>query len=140
VRVVTRGKPQVNCKTIAGEQENCEHYGADDGNQLHWDFKSLPSSVISMGLPFSIALLHQAIEALALAVTPVIVGILLIGLILALLQGAFQVEDATLALAAKLAITLMLASTSGVAIFLMLSHLAHQWMSNIPAIIARNWS
>jgi flagellar biosynthesis protein FliQ len=90
--------------------------------------------------PFSIALLHQAIEALALAVTPLIVGILLIGLILALLQGAFQVEDATLALAAKLAITLMLASTSGVTIFLMLSHLAHQWMSNIPAVIARNWS
>jgi flagellar biosynthesis protein FliQ len=89
---------------------------------------------------FSIALLHQAIESLALSVTPLIVGILLIGLILALLQGAFQVEDATLALAAKLAITLMLASTSGVMIFLMLSHLAHQWMVNIPAIIARNWS
>jgi flagellar biosynthesis protein FliQ len=89
---------------------------------------------------YSLTLLQSAIETLALAVTPLIAGILLVGLFLALIQGAFQVEDATLALAAKLVITLMLASTSGATIFLALAHLAHQWWSDIPAMVNRDWS
>lgn len=89
---------------------------------------------------YSITLLQRAIETLAVAVTPLIAGILLIGLLLALIQGAFQVEDAALALAVKLTIVLTLASSSGMMIFFVMRHLAHDWLSGMRSMIDRKWS
>lgn len=88
----------------------------------------------------SLALLHHALLALARSLTPLIFGITLVGLLLAVLQGAFQFEDAALAMAAKLAVILLLAGTSGEMIFLIIEHLAKDWLLHIPAWINRDWS
>lgn len=85
-------------------------------------------------------LLHHALIALAYALTPLIGGIVLIGILLAVVQGAFQIEDAALAMGAKLAIVLIFSGSAGVLIYLTIAHMAHDWFQSIPTMITRDWS
>ncbi len=85
-------------------------------------------------------MLHHALLSLAWSLTPLISGITLVGLLLAVIQGAFQFEDAALAMTAKLAVILLLAGTSGEMIFLTIEHLSRDWLYHIPAWINRDWS
>ncbi|MEE3501324.1 flagellar biosynthetic protein FliQ [Acidiphilium acidophilum] len=89
---------------------------------------------------YSLELLHQGFMTVALAVTPLITGIIAIGLLIALIQGAFQIEDGALAMAAKLGVVFLLASSGGVAIYLTMQHLAGDWIAHIPEMIDRPWS
>lgn len=89
---------------------------------------------------YSLDLFSHAINTLASAITPLIAGILLVGVVVAVIQGAFQVEDNTLALGAKLAVVLLMASGGVLIIFLRMAHLTHDWISHIPMMISRSWS
>ena len=84
-------------------------------------------------------LLHHALITLAYALTPLIAGIVLVGILLAVIQGAFQIEDGALAMGAKLTIVLLFAGSSGLLIYETLSHLAHAWIADIPALVAQDW-
>ncbi len=89
---------------------------------------------------YCLDLLHHGLAIVGLAVTPLIFGIILVGLALAVLQGAFQIEDSTLAMGAKLAIVLLMAGSGLVDIYVSLSGLAADWLRHIPDIINRPWS
>ena len=89
---------------------------------------------------YCLDLLHHGLAIVGLAVTPLIFGIILVGLALAVLQGAFQIEDSTLAMGAKLAIVLLMAGSGLLDIYVSLSGLAADWLRHIPDIINRPWS
>jgi flagellar biosynthesis protein FliQ len=89
---------------------------------------------------YSMQLLARAIMVMADAVTPFIFGLLLVGLLVALVQGALQVEDGTLMMAARLAAALLTAVGAMTVIFRALAGLAHDWIANIPGMIDRVWS
>lgn len=96
--------------------------------------------VHSTGTLYSLQLLHVALIVLARAITPLIGGIILIGILIALIQGAFQVEDGALAMGAKIVVVFAMASSGGVAIYLAIEHLAASWISHIPQLLALSWS
>lgn len=89
---------------------------------------------------YSLQLLARAIMVMADAVTPFIFGLLLVGLLVALVQGALQVEDGTMMMAARLAAALLTAVGAMTLVFRALAGLAHDWIANIPAMIDRVWS
>ena len=89
---------------------------------------------------YCLDLLHHAFAIISLAVTPTIFGIILVGLALSVLQGAFQIEDSTLAMAAKLAIVLLMAGSGLIDIYVSLSGLATDWLHHLPDLINRPWS
>ncbi len=89
---------------------------------------------------YSLQLLSRAIMVMAEAVTPFIFGLLLVGLLTALVQGALQVEDGTLMMATRLAAALLTAVGAMTVIFRALAALAHGWIVNIPGMIDRVWS
>ena len=89
---------------------------------------------------YSVQLLARAIMVMADAVTPFIFGLLLVGLLVALVQGALQVEDGTMMMAARLAAALLTAVGAMTVVFRALTGLAHDWIANIPAMIDRVWS
>jgi flagellar biosynthesis protein FliQ len=89
---------------------------------------------------YSLQLLDHAMFALASAVSPVIFGILLVGLLLAVVQGALQVEEGALAMAAKLVVVIALATGAIEMAFHSLEHLARTWMMDAPRLIDHDWS
>ena len=89
---------------------------------------------------YCLDLLHHGLAIVGLAVTPIIFGIILVGLALAVLQGAFQIEDSTLAMGAKLAIVLLMAGSGLIDIYVSLSGLATDWLHHLPDLINRPWS
>jgi flagellar biosynthesis protein FliQ len=89
---------------------------------------------------YSLQLLDHAMFALAAAVSPVIFGILLVGLLIAIVQGALQVEEGALAMVAKLVVAFALAGGALELVFSSLQHLAHDWITNAPHMIDRDWS
>ncbi|TMV88036.1 hypothetical protein FGG78_17815 [Thioclava sp. BHET1] len=92
-----------------------------------------PKSVVPLEL------LHRALITLAYTLTPLIAGIVIVGILLAVIQGAFQFEDGALAMGAKVAIVLVFAGSSGVLIYETLAHIAQDWIAAIPALIAQDW-
>ena len=95
-----------------------------------------------MGSPhlYSLQLLNHAMLTLATAVSPVIFGILLVGLLIAVVQGAFQVEEGALAMVAKLIVVLVLSAGAVELVFMSMEHLAQDWIMNAPRMIDRDWS
>jgi flagellar biosynthesis protein FliQ len=89
---------------------------------------------------YSLRLLNHAMLTLAAAVSPVIFGILLVGLLIALVQGALQVEEGALAMVAKLVVVIALATGAVELTFHSLEHLARSWITDAPRLIDRNWS
>lgn len=89
---------------------------------------------------YSIELLSRAIMVMAGAVTPYISGLLLVGLLTALAQGALQVEDGTLMMATRLAAAFLTAAGAMTVIFRAIAALAHDWIAHAPAMIDRPWS
>lgn len=89
---------------------------------------------------YCLHIVHHAFLVLAYAITPLIAGILFVGLAIALLQGAFQIEDGALLLGAKLIVALVLLSSSGSAIYFAVRHLAHEWIAHAPSLINHSWS
>ncbi|HTU54258.1 MAG TPA: flagellar biosynthetic protein FliQ [Acetobacteraceae bacterium] len=89
---------------------------------------------------YSVQLLARAIMVMADAVTPFIFGLLLVGLLVALVQGALQVEDGTMMMAARLAAALLTAVGAMAVVFRALAGLAREWIANIPGMIDRVWS
>jgi len=89
---------------------------------------------------YSVQLFGEAIRVMADAVSPSIFGLLGVGLLVAIVQGALQVEDGTLVMAARLATALFAAAGAMTAIFRALAGLAHGWISHIPQMINRVWS
>lgn len=92
-----------------------------------------PKSVVPLEL------LHRALITLAQTLTPLIAGIVVVGILLAVIQGAFQFEDGALAMGAKVAIILAFAGSSGVLIYETLVHIAHAWIAAIPTLVAQDW-
>lgn len=73
-------------------------------------------------------------------VAPLIIGMLIAALLIALLQGAFQVEDNTLAVTVKLLVVILLAAGGGEAALHGAAALLHDWIAHIPQMIDRSWS
>lgn len=86
---------------------------------------------------YSLRLLSHAMFVLASAVSPLIFGILIVGLLLAVVQGAFQVEEGALALAAKLLVVLLLGAGAVEAAFHSIEHLAQAWLIAAPSLVNR---
>lgn len=72
---------------------------------------------------------------LASAVSPLIFGILIVGLLLAVIQGALQVEEGALALAAKLVVVLLLGAGAVEAAFHSIAYLARAWLMAAPDLV-----
>jgi flagellar biosynthesis protein FliQ len=89
---------------------------------------------------YSLQLLNHAILDLAAAVSPVIFGILIVGVLIAILQGALQIEEGALAMLAKFAVILALSAGAFELVFSTLQHLAQDWITNAPHLIDRDWS
>ena len=92
-----------------------------------------PKSVVPLEL------LNHAFVTLFFALSPLISGIVVIGILVAMVQGALQIEDGALAMGAKVAIVLAFAGTSGELIYLTIEHLAHAWIAAIPSLLAQKW-
>lgn len=90
--------------------------------------------------PYNLILLRLAMESSATWVTPMIAGVLIVGVVIAILQGGLQLEDNTLAMTAKLIVFVLLAAGSGVAAIHGAAHLARDWISHIPQMIDHRWS
>jgi len=93
-----------------------------------------PKNVVALNL------LNHALITLAYALTPLIGGIVLIGILLSVIQGAFQIEDGALAMGGKLVVVMLFACTAGETIYLTIAHMAHQWIQSIPAMLMQNWN
>lgn len=89
---------------------------------------------------FALVMLHRALITLASSLTPLIAGIVLVGILIAVFQGAFQVEDGALAMGAKVAVVLLLGGAAGEMVFLSIAHLAHDWIASIPTLIRQDWN
>jgi flagellar biosynthesis protein FliQ len=89
---------------------------------------------------YSLQLLSHAMFALAEAVSPVIFGVLLVGVLIAIAQGALQVEEGALAMVAKLVVVFALSAGALEVVFSSLQHLAQDWITNAPQLINRDWS
>jgi flagellar biosynthesis protein FliQ len=85
-------------------------------------------------------LFAEAITVMADAVAPLVLGLLLIGLLVAIVQGALQVEDGTLMMTARLVTALLAAISAMTIVFRALAGLAHDWIFNIPEMVNRVWS
>lgn len=88
----------------------------------------------------ALVLLNHALITLAYALTPLIAAITLLGILIAVFQGAFQIEDGALAMGAKVAIVLFFAASASEMIFTIIAHLARDWIASIPTLIAQDWN
>lgn len=93
-----------------------------------------PKSVVAL------VLLNHALLTLAYALTPLIAGVVLVGIVIAVLQGAFQLEDGALAMGVKVAVVLLVGGSAGEMVFLTVAHLAHGWIASIPTLIRQDWN
>lgn len=93
-----------------------------------------PKSVVAL------VLLNHGLLTLASALTPLIAGVVLVGIVIAVLQGALQIEDGALAMGVKVAVVLLVGSGAGEMVFLMIAHLAHAWIASIPTLIRQDWN
>lgn len=70
---------------------------------------------------------------------PIVLGLLLVGVITSLVQGAFQVDDMALGFVAKI-FAIGFGATAIFVCFHQLAGLAHDWISQIPSMIDQSWS
>lgn len=88
---------------------------------------------------YSLNLLQLAIDRLQGAVDPIVLGLLFVGVIVSLVQGAFQVDDMALGFVAKV-LAIGFATSAVIVCFHQLAGLAHDWISQIPSMINQTWS
>jgi type III secretory pathway component EscS len=87
----------------------------------------------------ALKIINHDLLALAYVMAPLIAGIVLVGILLAVIQGAFQFEDGALAMGAKLVVVLLMVGSSGTAIYLAIAHIAYVSISSSPILISHHW-
>lgn len=88
---------------------------------------------------YSLNILQLAIDRLQASVDPIVLGLLLVGVITSLVQGAFQVDDMALGFVAKI-LAIGFAASAMIVCFDQIAGLAHDWISHIPSMIDQTWS
>jgi flagellar biosynthesis protein FliQ len=88
----------------------------------------------------ALVVLNHDLLRLAAVMAPLIAGIVIVGIVLAVIQGAFQFEDGALAMGAKLVVVLLMIGSSGMMIYLTIRGIAYHAIADAPSLITRHWN
>jgi len=91
-------------------------------------------------MPLYITLLHLALTVELAAISPIIFLLLLVGLCVAILQSALQIEDATFSLLPKTFAMIAIAMFGGFGALKIFENLAILFISHAPALVHQSWS
>jgi flagellar biosynthesis protein FliQ len=101
----------------------------------------LPSSPDRLAaMPIYLTLLWQALLVEVDALTPIIFVLLVVGVVTAIFQAAFQIEDTTFSLIPKLFVMLAIPFFGGYAAMHAFSGLAIDWISHAGATVRLSWN
>jgi flagellar biosynthesis protein FliQ len=91
-------------------------------------------------LALYIKLLHAAFAAELFAITPIVAVLLIIGLAMAVLQSALQIEDATFSLLPKTFAMIAIALTGGFGALRVFENLAVLFIGHVPMLVHQPWN
>jgi len=91
-------------------------------------------------MPLYLLLLHAALTTELDAVLPIIALLLLVGLATAILQAAFQIEDATFSLLPKTLAMIGVTLFGGFGMLHAFAALATLWISHAGSLVHQSWS
>ncbi|OYV24741.1 MAG: hypothetical protein B7W99_00815 [Rhodospirillales bacterium 20-58-10] len=91
-------------------------------------------------MPLYVKLLHDALLTELLAVTPIILLLLGIGLTTAVIQALFQIEDTAFSLLPKIFVMIAIALFGGFGALQAFEGLAILWISHAPTLAHQSWS
>lgn len=91
-------------------------------------------------MPLYLKLLHAALSAELMAVTPIVAVLLMVGLATAILQSALQIEDATFSLLPKTFAMIAIALFGGFGALQIFEQLAVLFISYAPLLVRQTWS
>jgi flagellar biosynthesis protein FliQ len=91
-------------------------------------------------MPLYLQLLHLALTTELAAVTPIVMVLLVIGLVTAIFQSAFQIEDATFSLLPKIFAMIAIGLFGGFGALSVFEHFAVTLISHAPGLVHQTWS
>ena len=91
-------------------------------------------------MPLYLQLLHLALRTELEAVTQIILMLLAIGLVTAIFQSAFQIEDMAFGLLPKIFAMIAIGMFGGFGALGLFEHFAMLLISHAPGLVRRTWS
>jgi len=91
-------------------------------------------------MPLYIKLLHTALSTEFNAISPIVFLLLIIGLVTAIFQSAFHIEDATFSLLPKTFAMIAIGLFGGFGALAAFEHLAVLFISEAPVLVHQSWS
>ena len=91
-------------------------------------------------MPLYLQLLHMALATELEAVTPIVMALLAIGLVTAIFQSAFQIEDTTFSLLPKIFAMIAIGLFGGFGALRVFEHFAVMLISHAPGLVHQTWS
>jgi flagellar biosynthesis protein FliQ len=91
-------------------------------------------------MPLYINLLYSALETELLAITPIVLVLLVVGLVTAVVQAMFQIEDATFSLLPKTIAMVAIALLGGFGALRAFAALATLWIGHAALLVHQPWS
>lgn len=91
-------------------------------------------------MPIYLTLLWHALFVEVDALTPIIAVLLIVGIVTAIFQAAFQIEDTTFSLIPKLFVMLAIPFFGGDALMHAFSALAVDWISHAGVMVRLSWN
>ena len=91
-------------------------------------------------MPLYIKLLHTALSTELTAITPIVGLLLIVGLVTAIFQSAFHIEDATFSLLPKTFAMIAIGLFGGFGALAAFEHLAVLFISEAPMLVHQSWS
>lgn len=90
-------------------------------------------------MPFYLKLYQHALEVGFSAIFPCVMVLLVVGLLVAIFQAIFQIEDATFALLPKTIAMIFLAFSGGMGAFEIIETLCRTFIVQAPSLVHQVW-
>ncbi len=91
-------------------------------------------------MPFYVKLADQALATEFMAIAPIIAILLTVGIVTAMIQAMFQIEDAAFSLLPKTIAMIAIAVFGGFGALQAFESLATLWISHAGLIVHQSWS
>jgi flagellar biosynthesis protein FliQ len=91
-------------------------------------------------MPLYLQLLHTALAAELAALVPIVLLLLIVGLLTAIFQAAFQIEDTAFSLLPKTIAMLAIPLLGGLAAMHSFEALSSYWIGHAAVLVRRPWS
>jgi flagellar biosynthesis protein FliQ len=91
-------------------------------------------------MPLYVKLAHDALAAEFMGIAPIIAILLTVGIVTAIIQAVFQIEDAAFGLLPKTIAMIAIAVFGGFGALQVFENLATFWISHAGLIVHQSWS